>query len=119
VLARVGRILEQKCRHSNVVARYGGDEFVVLMPETSAEQARTLGERLRTWLANDSLLRERKVTGSFGVASFPMHGATIEEVIRQADQAMYCSKSAGGNRVSMPASANEAVGEPQEQRVGL
>lgn len=119
VLARVGRILEQKCRHSNVVARYGGDEFVVLMPETSVEHARTLGERLRTWLANDSLLRERKVTGSFGVASFPMHGATIEEVIRQADQAMYCSKTAGGNRVSMPASANEAVREPQEQRVGI
>jgi diguanylate cyclase (GGDEF)-like protein len=119
VLARVGRILEQKCRHSNVVARYGGDEFVVLMPETSVEHARTLGERLRMWLANDSLLRERNVTGSFGVASFPMHGATIEEIVRQADQAMYCSKTAGGNRVSIPASGSETVPETQEQRVGI
>lgn len=119
VLARVGRILEQKVRHSNVVARYGGDEFVILMPETSIDHARTLGERLRTWLANDALLRERNVTGSFGVASFPMHGATIEEIIRQADQAMYCSKTAGGNRVSMPAQSNDSVREQQEQRVGI
>jgi GGDEF domain-containing protein len=71
------------------------------------------------WLANDSLLRERNVTGSFGVASFPMHGATIEEIVHQADQAMYCSKTAGGNRVSTPAAASEAVRETQEERVGI
>ena len=53
VLARVGRLLEQKCRHSNVVARYGGDEFVILMPETGAEQRRLLSERLRLWMATD------------------------------------------------------------------
>ena len=41
VLARVGRLLEQKCRQSNVVARYGGDEFIILMPETGVEQARS------------------------------------------------------------------------------
>jgi diguanylate cyclase (GGDEF)-like protein len=114
VLARVGRILEHKCRHSNVVARYGGDEFIVLMPETSIEHARVLGERLRSWLANDALLNKRGVTGSFGVASFPLHGATIEEIIRQADQAMYLSKTAGGNRVSMPASVGKSTRQPQE-----
>ena len=116
VLARVGRILEHKCRHSNVVARYGGDEFVVLMPETSIEHARVLGERLRAWLANDSLLSKRGVTGSFGVAAFPLHGATIEEIIRQADQAMYLSKTAGGNRVCMPPSIDNSSGETQEFR---
>jgi len=42
VLARVGRLLEQKCRQSNVVARYGGDEFIILMPETGIEQAQVL-----------------------------------------------------------------------------
>src|SRR5438105_1670553 len=92
VLARVGRILEQKCRHSNVVARYGGDEFVVLMPETALDEAQILGERLRAALADDSLLSQRCVTGSFGVATFPVHGSTIEELIRQADQCMYKSK---------------------------
>jgi diguanylate cyclase (GGDEF)-like protein len=116
VLARVGHILEQKCRQSNVVARYGGDEFVVLLPETTIDQAESLGERLRNWLATDPLLSERHVTGSFGVASFPLHGATVEEIIRQADQAMYASKSSGGNRVSTPAMQVDAA-EIQPERV--
>jgi len=100
VLARVGRLLEQKCRQSNVVARYGGDEFVILMPETGLEQAQVLSERLRLWLATDPMLAERKVTGSFGVATFPLHGATAEDIIRVADAGMYVSKHSGGNRVA-------------------
>jgi diguanylate cyclase (GGDEF)-like protein len=119
VLARVGRILEQKCRHSNVVARYGGDEFIVLMPETSLDQAQVLSERLRSALAGDALLSQRKVTGSCGVAAFPVHGATIEELIREADQAMYRSKTAGGNRVSLPAESRESSSEQNEARVGI
>src|SRR6201997_4882795 len=100
VLARVGRLLEQRCRQSNVVARYGGDEFIVLMPETGAEQAQVLAERLRQWLASDPMLAEHKITGSFGVASFPMHGFAIEDIIRVADAGMYVSKRSGGNLVS-------------------
>jgi diguanylate cyclase (GGDEF)-like protein len=100
VLARVGRLLEQKCRQSNVVARYGGDEFIILMPETGIEQAQVLAERLRLWLATDPMLEEHKITGSFGVASFPVHGFAIEDMIRVADAGMYISKHAGGNQVS-------------------
>jgi diguanylate cyclase (GGDEF)-like protein len=100
VLARVGRLLEQKSRQSNIVARYGGDEFVILMPETGVEQAQILSERLRLWLANDPMLNERGITGSFGVASFPLHGSTVEDILRVADAGMYVSKHAGGNRVS-------------------
>ncbi|HXY51338.1 MAG TPA: diguanylate cyclase [Terriglobales bacterium] len=100
VLARVGRLLEQRCRQSNVVARYGGDEFIILMPETGMEQAQTLAERLRQWLAQDPTLSEHHITGSFGVASFPMHGFSVEDIIRVADACMYESKHAGGNRVS-------------------
>jgi diguanylate cyclase (GGDEF)-like protein len=120
VLARVGRILEQRCRHSNVVARYGGDEFIVLMPETEIDQAQILGERVRSALAGDPLLRERQVTCSVGVACFPLHGATIEELIRQADQAMYQSKSSGGDRVSTPPATRQATSESShEARVGI
>ena len=100
VLARVGRLLEQKSRQSNVVARYGGDEFIVLMPETGSEQAQVLAERLRQWLAGDPMLAEHHITGSFGVASFPMHGFSIEDIIRVADAGMYVSKRSGGNLVS-------------------
>ena len=107
VLARVGRLLEQKCRQSNVVARYGGDEFVILMPETSIEQAQVLAERLRLWLATDPMLEEHHITGSFGVASFPLHGFSMEDLIRVADAGMYVAKHAGGNQVS----TSDAFGE--------
>jgi diguanylate cyclase (GGDEF)-like protein len=100
VLARVGRLLEQKCRQSNVVARYGGDEFIILMPETGIEQAQVLAERLRLWLATDPTLEEHHITGSFGVASFPVHGFAMEDLIRVADAGMYVAKHAGGNQVS-------------------
>src|SRR5438309_8552975 len=100
VLARVGRLLEQKCRQSNVVARYGGDEFIILMPETGMEQAEILAERLRLWISTDPMLAEHHITGSFGVASFPVHGFSSEDIIRVADAGMYVSKHAGGNRVS-------------------
>jgi len=100
VLARVGRLLEQKSRQSNIVARYGGDEFIILMPETGPDQAQVLAERLRQWIVTDAMLSEHHITGSFGVASFPMHGFSIEDVIRVADAGMYVSKRSGGNRVS-------------------
>ena len=100
VLTRVGRLLEQKCRQSNVVARYGGDEFIILMPETGVEQAQILAERLRLWIAQDPMLSEHQITGSFGVASFPVHGFSMEDIIRVADAGMYVSKRKGGDRVS-------------------
>ena len=110
VLARVGRLLEQKCRQSNVVARYGGDEFIILMPETGIDQAQVLAERLRLWLATDPTLDEHHITGSFGVACFPVHGFAIEDLIRIADAGMYIAKKAGGNNVSTaePFSGEEA-----------
>jgi diguanylate cyclase (GGDEF)-like protein len=100
VLARVGRLLEQKCRQSNVVARYGGDEFIILMPETGIDQAQALAERLRQWMTQDAMLGEHKITGSFGVASFPGHGFSAEDIIRVADAGMYAAKHQGGNQVS-------------------
>jgi diguanylate cyclase (GGDEF)-like protein len=113
VLARVGRLLEQKCRQSNVVARYGGDEFIILMPETGIEQAQALAERLRVWLETDPMLEEHHITGSFGVASFPIHGFSMEDLIRVADAGMYVAKHAGGNHVS----TSDAFGEgPAVQR---
>ncbi len=113
VLARVARLLEQKCRQSNVVARYGGDEFVILMPETSLEQGQVLSERLRLWLATDPMLNQHQITGSFGLASYPIHGTTAEEVLRVADAGMYVSKHAGGNRVSTA----EEIHEPEDTTV--
>jgi diguanylate cyclase (GGDEF)-like protein/putative nucleotidyltransferase with HDIG domain len=100
ILQRVGQILEEHCRRSDVVARYGGDEFVILMPETTVEQARQLASKLRSWVAADPLLRDKNVTASFGIAGFPIHGSTPQELIQVADSSMYLSKHQGGNSVS-------------------
>jgi diguanylate cyclase (GGDEF)-like protein/putative nucleotidyltransferase with HDIG domain len=99
VLQRVAHILDQYCRRSDVVARYGGDEFVILMPETDAEQSQQLAGKLRSWIASDPVLREKNVTSSFGVAAFPIHGSTPQELIQVADASMYLSKHQGGNAV--------------------
>lgn len=104
VLKRLGQIFEQGCRSTDVVARYGGDEFVILMPGTDAEQGLRLAHRLRASVLADRLLQEKKTTASFGLAAFPLHGSTPQELIQIADASMYVSKHQGGNAVS---TANE------------
>jgi diguanylate cyclase (GGDEF)-like protein/putative nucleotidyltransferase with HDIG domain len=100
VLQRVGHILEANCRRSDVVARYGGDEFVMLMPETNMEHARQLATKLRGWVSADPLLRDKNISASFGIACYPLHGSTPQELIQVADASMYLSKHQGGNAVS-------------------
>jgi diguanylate cyclase (GGDEF)-like protein/putative nucleotidyltransferase with HDIG domain len=100
VLQRVGQILETNCRRSDVVARYGGDEFVILMPETNMEHARQLASKLRGWVSADPLMREKNISASFGIACYPLHGSSPQELIQVADASMYLSKHQGGNAVS-------------------
>jgi diguanylate cyclase (GGDEF)-like protein/putative nucleotidyltransferase with HDIG domain len=100
LLQRVARILDQNCRRSDVVARYGGDEFVILMPETNREQSHQLAAKLCSLICADLLMHEKNVTSSFGVATFPVNGSTPQELIQVADASMYLSKHQGGNAVS-------------------
>jgi diguanylate cyclase (GGDEF)-like protein len=83
------------------VARYGEDEFAILMPETNAQQAEILAESLRAAVEADDFLRAHEVTASIGIATFPDHGRTPEEILRVADSGMYIAKQCNGNWVKV------------------
>ena len=99
VLTEVANLLNDRVRQSNVVARYGGDEFAIMLPETRTEQAESLAERLRANIESDQYLSAHGVTASFGISTFPVHGPTQEEILRVADSGMYLAKHEKGNRV--------------------
>ncbi len=100
LIKRVGLVSDQTCSRDQTVSRYGGDEFAILASGLGTQQAYQLADRLRSALVTDVVLKRRKVTGSFGVASYPRHGKTPQKIVEAADEQMYVSKQAGGNRVS-------------------
>lgn len=96
MLIAVAEVLRESVG-SEQVFRYGGDEFAVLVEATSLEEARLLGERLRKGVADR--LDDSGVTISVGVSLYPMTASSTEEVVYQADSAMYSAKSSGKNAV--------------------
>jgi putative nucleotidyltransferase with HDIG domain len=83
------------------VARYGADEFAILMPETNTQQAEILAEELRAAVEADGLLRAHEVTASIGIATFPDHGRTQEQILRAADSGIHLAKRCDGNCVKV------------------
>jgi diguanylate cyclase (GGDEF)-like protein len=102
-LVEVGAVLRSVVREIDVVSRFGGDEFTVILPQTTAAGARVIAERLRQRIAHTVFLRahglEVRLTASLGIATYPEHGRTEEDLVARADQAMYVAKEAGKNRV--------------------
>ncbi|HLZ47011.1 MAG TPA: diguanylate cyclase [Gemmatimonadales bacterium] len=98
VLKRVAAIMREASRDVDFVARYGGEEFLIVMPETELEGATEFAERIRKKLAKEKLPAGR-ITISLGVSAFPMHGDTPDQLIAEADAALYLAKRAGGDRV--------------------
>jgi diguanylate cyclase (GGDEF)-like protein len=114
VLRALAAELRQQVRESDVVGRFGGEEFTVLLPRTDATEACRIAERLRT---SASLLRvcaaeaKIKVTVSIGVAVLGQHGGDLFELLAAADLALYRAKDAGRDTVRLYAKANEARDE--------
>jgi diguanylate cyclase (GGDEF)-like protein len=98
VLKKVANILLSSTRSMDCAARYGGEEFAVLLTGTSADVAAEVAERIRAGVASQEF-PGRRITLSIGIAEFPNHGQTADEVISSADEALYAAKRAGRNRV--------------------
>jgi two-component system, cell cycle response regulator len=107
VLTRVGSTIASTIRKSDLAGRYGGEEFLVIAPETSSSGAAALGERLRHAIGSAPGGSLPRVTVSIGVATTDPTMQAAEDLLRSADRALYAAKEAGRNRVIV---ANEAQG---------
>lgn len=103
VLMEMAAVILSSVRDTDMVARYGGDEFVVVLPETPIEQALYVSERVREKIARHHFTGGRRlqlrITASFGVAAFPLHAPSPQQLVACADAAMYEAKAAGKNCV--------------------
>ena len=114
-LRDIAQILMKHSRGINVVSRYGGDEFAILLVETSKAGACLYAERIREVVAKFPFSHAKTVTASLGVASLPDDdAATAEELFKLADEALYVAKRSGKNQVA----ASNATDKPEEKRNG-
>jgi diguanylate cyclase (GGDEF)-like protein len=104
-LTEVGGILALGVRESDILARYGGDEFVVVLPETPASGALVIAERLRRAIEEHRFLEPQgiaaRISASFGIATYPDHALSPEGLIQKADQAMYRVKEREKNGIEV------------------
>jgi len=110
-LVEAAAVIRQSARETDVVSRFGGDEFALVLPDTGGEGAYAVGERIREriaafdFLAGDGL--DIHLTASLGVATLPDAANSVEELVQAADMAMYHVKEHGKNGIHVaPASAD-------------
>ncbi len=105
ILRSLAELLMVEVRTQDYVSRYGGEEFVIILPETTPEKALELAHRLCEEVASSRFCinghRDLKVTVSIGVAGYPAHGVCFESLLEAADKAMYAAKDAGRNQVML------------------
>lgn len=97
-LCRLGDVLRFSCRAIDTAARYGGDEFVVILPETTVRAAWIVASRIRKRLASDS--QQPLFSASIGIACYPQDGVTVEALLGMADRELYVMKSSIADRPS-------------------
>jgi diguanylate cyclase (GGDEF)-like protein/PAS domain S-box-containing protein len=110
ILRSVAELFQQHYRREDVICRYGGEEFAIILPECSAKDAAKRSEELCVTARKLEIVYKGKtldpVTLSIGVAAYPEHASTVEELLRMADACLYKSKSRGRDRV-ITASSHE------------
>lgn len=96
VLAEVASLLKEQLRQGDLLARFGGEEFVLLMPETNKKGAFVAVERIRQSIAGHNF-PHRQITVSVGIATFPEETQNSQELFQRADQYLYQAKACGKN----------------------
>jgi len=97
-LKRIAEVFRENCRKIDIICRYGGEEFALILPANNKEEAALLGERIRKSVENKRILKS-KFTISVGIASYPEDSPNKKTLIEKADQALYKAKKRGKNRV--------------------
>jgi diguanylate cyclase (GGDEF)-like protein len=120
-LMEVASVILPSVRDTDCVVRYGGDEFVVILPETGIDEAVQVADRIRARIEQHQFAGGRRLrvslTASFGIAVFPQHALSPQQLIACADTAMYMAKAADKNCVRVIAGPSDAV--PDEVPVGI
>jgi len=99
VLKAIGAYLQSSIRDVDSIGRYGGEEFIMFLPETGSKSAFILADRLRKGIADLTVGNLPAVTISLGIATFPDDGKSIDDLLQKADAALYSAKESGRNRV--------------------
>jgi len=109
ILREITRHITGSIRSIDIPCRYGGDEFTVILPESPLDDAYNVAERIRRKVEADMDHKGIAITCSIGVASWPTSGVTKEALLTAADSALYLSKQAGRNRVSLASAGMSAL----------
>lgn len=103
VLVTLAGLFKKHIRREDIPCRYGGEEFLLILPEASLETTHQRAEKLRELISHMEInhlgLSLGTITASFGVASYPTHGEDLDEIIRVADAALFRAKQEGRNQV--------------------
>ncbi len=108
-LSQIGKIIESSIRNADQPFRYGGDEFVVILPQAAMDDAYVVAERVREHIAREMEKKAITVTCSIGLASYPTDGVVSDELVDVADTALYHAKRTGGNRIFL---SSKILSEP-------
>lgn len=106
LLQQLARMMQRVLREEDVVCRFGGEEFVIIVPDATFELLHASAERLREESAEMHVRHDGsflgRITLSAGIAMSPLHGTSVEELIAAADRALYIAKTGGRDRVAVP-----------------
>ena len=102
ILHEVASLIKKSLRESDIICRFGGDEFAYLLPYTTSLEAKTIAERIKNKVSKHKFLKEDGpvyITLSIGIASFPEHGNNAEEILQKADAALFYAKEKGRDKI--------------------